>query len=139
MNLPRVVFSKWTRWGERTRLNGIQNPGVYALARFTKPPRGPVELRARNIIYFGETCGNSLRGRWRAFHRSAFEGNRGHSGGRTYRRRFGGKGMRGLYVAAFPVEGLTKELRALFIRYIERKVILEYASKWGVAPKCNRK
>jgi hypothetical protein len=44
-----------------------------------------------------------------------------------------------LYVAAPPVNKLGNQLRPLFIRYVERKLIWEYALEWGVAPKCNRK
>jgi len=38
-----------------------------------------------------------------------------------------------LFVAAFPVRELKDPVRSLFIRYVERKLILEYALR-GVSP-----
>jgi len=108
------------------------------LAHFDITPAGRAKPRVKQIVYIGETCKNSLIGRWRQFYRSAFEGKAGHSGGKTYRQVFGGQGNN-LYVAAFPVEGLDKETRSLFIRYVERKLIWEFARRWGTAPRCNRK
>lgn len=139
MRFPRVVFSSWTQWADRKKLRNRDLPGVYLLARFeTRPPHG-VDPQSREIIYIGETC-KKLVSRWRQFNRSAFQGRGGHSGGRTYRRkRFGSE--QDLYVAAFPVsaDGMGVELRPLFIRYVERKLILEFARRWGKAPKCNSK
>jgi len=138
MQDPEIKFSHWTRWAKRTSLKGICSPGVYILAHFDVASAGRASPQAEQIVYIGETCNNSLRGRWRQFNRSAFEGKSGHSGGRTYRQVFGGQGDN-LYVTAFPVEGLDEEIRSLFIRYVERKLIWEFAQKWGTAPKCNRK
>jgi hypothetical protein len=138
MSLPLITFTNWTRWTDRTRINGVEKPGVYVLAHFAKPP-STVELQTQEIIYIGETCGQSLRQRWGQFHRCAFEGKDGHSGGITYWRLFNGKDIERLFVTAFSVDGLNDQLCPLFIRYVERKLILEYAVKWGIAPKCNRK
>jgi hypothetical protein len=134
---PQIVFSAWVRWSECTTLGGIRFPGVYLLAHFRNCPSGAADPRAKQIIYIGETCRN-LIGRWRQFNRSAFRGKRGHSGGRAYRKVFGcGSGR--LWVAAFPVIELNEELRPSFIRFAERKLIWEYAMKWGAPPRCNRK
>jgi len=138
MQDPEIIFSHWTRWIERTSLKGIRSPGVYLLTHFDVAPAGRANPRAEQIVYIGETCNNSLMRRWRQFNRSAFEGKFGHSGGRTYRQVFGGQGD-SLYIAAFPVEGLDEEIRSLFIRYVERKLIWEFARKWSAAPRCNRK
>ena len=138
MQDPEIIFSHWTQWADRTSLNGIYYPGVYLLAHFYAAPAGRANPQAKEIIYIGETCNNSLTGRWRQFHRSAFEGKYGHSGGTTYRQVFSGQGDN-LYVAAFPVKELDEEIRSFFIRYVERKLIWEFAQKWGAAPKCNRK
>ncbi|MAD80585.1 MAG: hypothetical protein CMJ50_07050 [Planctomycetaceae bacterium] len=90
------------------------------------------------IIYFGETCSQTLSTRWNQFNRSAFLGKDGHSGGWTYREEFGDEGH-SLYVAAFPVDGLPDELQPHFIRFVERKLIWEYILKWERTPVCNRK
>lgn len=97
IHLPEVVFSSWVSWNDRASLGGINLPGVYLLACFDMPPRGPANRQAQGIIYIGETCSNSLRGRWRQFQRSAFEEKSDHSGGVTYRDVFGdtAEGVRG--------------------------------------------
>jgi hypothetical protein len=136
MKVPNVTFSHWTKWDEHTSLNGGQFPGVYLLAHFVVTPVGKAKPQAKQIVYIGETCNNSLIGRLRQFNRSAFQGKSGHSGGSTYRQAFGCLGSN-LYVAVFPVKGLNKELCSLFIRYVERKLIWEFGRKWGDAPKCN--
>ena len=142
LTLPRIVFSRWVRWTDRLTLDGIDSPGVYVLAHFNKPPRRAANTRVREVIYIGETCGQSLRKRWRQFHRSAFEGKDGHSGGKTYRTHresFGRAWRDSLCVSAFPVNSLGDELRPLFIRFVERKLILDYARRWGSLPRCNKK
>jgi len=138
MSLPPITFSNWIQWTDRAKISGVEKPGIYVLAHFAKPP-STVDLQAQEIIYIGETCDQSLRQRWGQFHRCAFEGKDGHSGGITYWKLFDGKHIERLFVAAFPVDSLSDALRPLFIRYVERKLILEYAVKWGTAPKCNRK
>ena len=139
MNLPNVVFSRWIQWANRTQLDRIDKPGVYILAHFTTLPAGNGDPQAQEVIYVGETCDQSLRVRWNQFHRCAFEGKDGHSGGKTYWRVFDGKGAEKPYVAAFPVAELNTVLCPLFTRYVERKLILEYALKWNAAPICNTK
>lgn len=138
MKLPKIIFSAWTRWADRASVDGIDMPGLYLLAQFKKPPIGDTNLQAQEIIYIGETCKRTLKKRWDNFHRAAFKGKKKiHSGGETYRQEFGDKGSN-LFVAAFPVSELDNQLRPLFIRYVERKLILDYALMRGAAPKCNK-
>lgn len=141
LGLPSIAFSEWVLWTERATLKGIDAPGIYVLAHFRIAPAGNADLLAQEVIYVGETCDRTLRRRWRQFHHCAFEGKeKGHSGGITYRRLFGGKDIGELYAACFPVGNLLNDkLRPLFIRYVERKLILDYAVTWGAAPRCNRK
>jgi hypothetical protein len=133
-----VAFSAWTPWAERESLSGVDQPGVYILAHFTSPPIGRADPLSREVIYIGETCDSSLRKRWYRFNRSAFEGKFGHSGGKTYRAICRDRSQ-DLFVAAFPVQTVDTKLRPLFIRYVERKLIWEYAQRWKIAPMCNRK
>ena len=134
----RIAFTPWTRWADRASMKNVRSPGVYILAHFRKVPSGPANPQAEQVIYIGETCGNSLVGRWRQFDRAAFQGKHGHSGGETYRDEIGGKGDP-LYVAAFPVQDLDEGVRPYFIRYVERRLIWSFCQKWGVQPRCNRK
>ena len=116
-------------------------PGVYLLARFDAGPPAPTEPLSTDIVYIGEAADQSLMGRWQQFHRAAFEGKPGHSAGLRYRELFVDEGDSGaeawLYVAAFVPEGLSRELRLLFIRHVAHRLVWEWARKWGDAPVCN--
>ncbi len=138
---PEIQLSHWQHWTHRTSIELVRtSPGLYVLAQFSGEavPIGPADPLAKQVIYIGETCDNSLMGRWQQFAGSAFKGRPGHSGGESYRREIGDQGE-GLYVAAMPVKKLDENIRPLFIRYVERKIIWEFAKKWGKAPLCNLK
>jgi hypothetical protein len=135
---PEFQFSDWMEWEKRSGFDKRHLPGVYAMAHFTEAPYGAADPLCAEVIYIGETCDNTLLGRWRQFNRAAFESKFGHSGGKTY------SGMREvlsgrLFVAALPVSSGNEHLDPLFIRYAERKLIWEFANRWGHAPRCNRK
>ena len=138
MEMPPISFSEWLLWGERTKIGGADSPGVYILAKFDERPEGEADPKDGRIVYIGETCDNSLKGRWHQFDRSAFRSKDGHSGGWSYSETFKDAGE-DLFVAALPVPGLPESLRHLFIRYVERKLILEFALEHGAQPRLNRK
>lgn len=136
--LPDIQFSSWVPWPDRTAsVEDASLPGVYLLAHLENPPGGEASPQDPGILYIGETA-SSLRGRWRKFERSADRGKQGHSGGHTYRDRFG-EIQDELHVAAFPVPEFDEDLQPLFIRYAERKLLLEYALQHGASPPLNRK
>jgi len=137
MEMPQIKFSEWFQWNKRTEIDNVDLPGVYILAKFKEVPKGNADTVDKNIIYVGETCKQTLKKRWYQFNNSAFRDKAGHSGGWSYESTFGDKGD-DLYVAALPVE-LPDNLRHLFIRYIERKLILEFALKYNLQPKLNKK
>ena len=56
----RPRFSHWMRWEERNTIDGIKNPGVYALAITTKNLSNRPFDYIKEIVYFGMT--NSIRG-----------------------------------------------------------------------------
>lgn len=136
--MPKIKFSSWFKWNDRIKIENINSPGVYLLAKFKRKPGGNAKLDSKHIIYIGETCDNSLRGRWNAFNRAAFRGKAGHSGGLTYYNTYRDSGD-DLYVAALAVQDMPDNLRHLFIRFIERKLIYEFALKHGSQPDINRK
>ena len=138
MELPKIRFSRWFRWKERDRIENSDKPGVYMLSKFRNMPLGRADPLDVNIIYFGETCSQSLKERWNQFHRSAFYSRRGHSGGRSYMEVYGDMGS-DLYVAAMPVVVANEDLRSAFIRFAERKLILDFVMKWKKLTKCNRR
>jgi len=137
MTLPKVGFTPWYPWKQRYKIKNSDVPGVYMLAKFITVPSGSANPLDSNIIYFGETC-SSLKVRWDQFNRSAFQSKRGHSGGINYRRIYGDVGQH-LYLACMPVTIIDKILRSCFIRFVERKSILDFVVKYGIRPKCNLK
>ena len=138
MKLPAIKFSKWVKWPERKSIKNSDYPGVYLLAKFKRIPAGRVNPLNKSIVYIGETCNNTLKGRWYQFHCSAHYNKEGHSGGFTYFKKYRGN-VDDLFVAALPVVNIKDNLRHLLIRYIERKLILEYAIKHRKQPECNKK
>ena len=130
-----MTFSEWVLWEDRP---SERSPGVYLLPHFDTPPSGPADPQTQEIVYIGETC-RRLVGRWSDFDGAAFQGKGGHSGGTTYREKFGDACKKKLYVAAFPVDHLDKDIRPMFIRYVERKLIWEYTQTFERLPTCNRK
>lgn len=137
MALPKIEFAPWYSWERRNEIENLKKPGVYALAKFTVVPAGNADPLDERIIYFGETC-RSLKGRLDQFDRSAFHSKPGHSGGRNYRGIYGDIGQY-LYVAVMPVVLKDRTLRSAFIRFVERKLILDYVVKHNKLPKCNLK
>jgi len=138
MSLPKIEFSPWAQWNNRLEITDFRSPGVYILAKFKNVPQGPGNPLDKKVIYVGETCNQSLRSRWYQFDRSAFQSKDGHSGGWNYNEEFGDKGQ-DLFVAAMPVTDVPEKLRHLFIRYVERKLILDYAVEHESQPILNRK
>lgn len=138
MQIPKIIFKKWTKWPDRGKIMNSNHPGVYLLAKFKVPPKGNANPLDNHIVYIGETCNNTLKGRWNQFNRSAHYNRDGHSGGFTYYKKYNGN-TDDLFVAELPCMSLSNGLRHLFIRYIERKLILQYAIKHGKQPECNKK
>lgn len=135
--LPKIKFTQWFRWKEREKIPDSNKSGVYALAKFDHcPPPGDADPFDKNLIYFGETCKQTLLTRWNQFDQSGFKGKEGHGGGKTYRKKYGDEGL-DLYVAALPVNIQNEALRSSFIRFVERKLILEYVMRWKNRPNCN--
>jgi len=137
--IPEIFFSEWIRWRERSSLDNISFSGVYLLAHFDDHPKLIANHLNNNVIYIGETCAQQLRKRLNDFHRCAIGKADTHSGGVSYWKQFGVSAINHLYVAIFPVANISSSLKPLFIRYVERKLLFEYAIEWGKAPLLNKK
>jgi len=135
-NFPEIKFSKWTKWEERNNLDGINEVGVYLLAKFESEPT-EINLKDINIIYIGETC-NSLKIRLNQFNSSGIKGKDGHSGGHTYNTKYHGE-TKNLYVSIFPIKELEGFLKKLYVRYIERKILVEHLAEHGNNSLLNKK
>lgn len=135
---PSVAFTRGCPWPRRDDVDGCEFAGVYALARFEAAPPAAVNVLDERVIYIGETCDNTITGRLYQFNRSAFMGKAGHSGGWSYRARYGDAGEH-LYVAASSVSTLDEPYRSVYIRHLERKLLWDYVLRWGRRPPCNSK
>jgi len=51
-----IVFSHWTRWNERTLLEGIRHPGVYVLAHFGAAPPGRANPQAEQTEWIRKSA-----------------------------------------------------------------------------------
>ena len=136
---PAITFAPWTNWPDRNLVKNAHLPGVYLLALFDSAPPRAVDPLSQDLVYIGETTDGSLMHRWQQFHRAAFEGKPGHSGGLAFHEIYGEEeeNVSRLYVSAFVPEGLSRELRGVFILYAHRKLVWEYARKWEGPPVCN--
>ena len=76
----RIRFSYWYTWTQRQEIPGINESGVYVIARRVKRGARP-DLCSKKIIYVGYTE-QTLRGRLNSFDRAS-EGRKGHAGGNS--------------------------------------------------------
>jgi hypothetical protein len=136
-------FSAWIKFNDKNCLEGIGLPGVYLLAHLdsAKDSKSIAVAESSNVVYIGETTGQSLRTRLNQFSRSAFLRKNGHSGGWTYSDEFlsgitADKVPSNLYVAVMPVQLPPAESKA-YIKYVERLAIWEYVKANGLYPTCN--
>lgn len=145
IQLPEIKFGKWYDWSKREKIESSKEPGVYLLAKDVASqeldkPANPLDKR---IVYIGQTCGRkdvrSLQKRWKEFHNTVLKGEGNHAGGETYVKKYGSgeRSLLGLFVAAMPVN-LEKLMQGLFIKYVERKLLLEFALKHKELPVCNK-
>lgn len=133
-DLPPIGFSPWHAWEQRDQLTCRRRPGVYLLA-FDVAGGKAADLLDPRIIYIGETC-DELAGRWRRFERAASDGKSPHSGGRRYHGSVS-RPVQQLCVAAWAPDVGDPVLRDAYIRYTERKLILDWVVKHGKLPLCN--
>jgi hypothetical protein len=108
---------------------------VYLLA-FDVKDGNPVDPLDPRIIYTGETC-RELAWRWRYFDYAARGKDAPHTGGRAFRRRVK-RPLSDLFLAAWGAEIQDPILRSAYIRYVERKLILEWVRAHGRLPCLNQ-
>ena len=117
-------------------------PGVYMIALFDSDPPESVSAADEHIIYIGETCERALRKRLQEFSRAASDGITKHSGGRRFHREFGDEAMESmsnsLFVAVLAIDQPEPHSSA-YIRYTERRMILEFVTANDRLPVCNGK
>ena len=137
-----IVFTPWKPWSERKHIQGAEDQGVYLLAHFDAGtvPSGPASALDPCLIYIGETHGQkqTFLKRWGQFDRSARNGMHGHAGGCTYHEKFGAVSAN-LHVAAFsPKPSESRRCRSFFIRFVEAKLVWNFARTHDPDQLCNK-
>jgi hypothetical protein len=133
--LPPITFAVWYPWPGRDQVPCLREPGVYLLA-FGVGSGELVNALDERIIYIGQTC-ESFRKRWGQFQRQITRGKGSHSGGVSFRARCSGRSPEELFVAPWAPRVPEKQLREAYIRYAERKLILDWVVRHGKLPLCN--
>jgi len=80
--MKTLRFSKWVRWDDRSELDGLKYPGVYALAISRKNITGQDYAWLKDIVYFGMTNSEAgLKGRLSQFDNTLRDKRGGGHGG----------------------------------------------------------
>ena len=145
MKKPR--FSRWVGWANRHNLDGIDNPGVYALAVSNKNISDSPFSWMKEIIYIGMTnSGGGLKARLTQFN-NTIVGKEGHGGGERvrYKYRDYGKLIKRLFVAICPIECDIRSnkpydlLKMGEVTYLEYYCFAKYVELFGQLPEFNNK
>lgn len=140
-------FSRWSKWDNRECLQGLQFPGVYAIAISTRDLAGRPFSLTEDIAYFGMTNSQAgLRGRLNQFDATTL-GKTGHGGARRFMFRHPDRMtlVDRLYVAVCPIEcdprsGAAPDLRLMGeVAWFEYECFARYVDKFGRMPDFNDK
>jgi hypothetical protein len=132
----RQHVQPWLPWEQRGEADAMAWPGVYLIGVFPDGAPKRVWPLPKATVYVGQTR-RTLGERLGEFDGSARAGTYGHSGGRTFHRRFGGE-LGTAYVSVVPVR-LPPGEQAAAITVLEGLLIWAYARRWGEPPACNSK
>jgi hypothetical protein len=143
LDVSEITFSKWLKFGCHEDAHEAALPGVYMLAHFKCEPDGVPDPALNEIVYIGETTGQTLAKRLYAFRRSAFAAKLAHSGGSTYSERFfdskpASEPPKHLYVALYGVNEKQPALSKAKVKFIERFCLLRHVEENGGYPECNK-
>jgi hypothetical protein len=147
--MKALRFSKWVSWDDRSALDGLKYPGVYALAISNKSVAGQDYAWLKNIRYFGMTRSEAgLKGRLSQFNNTLRDKRGpGHGGAARFRYDYedGEELAKRLYVAVCPFRCnaprvIPDDLLVLGrIAMAEYVAFAEYAKRYGKLPKYNDK
>mgnify|MGYP001569243746 CR=1 FL=1 len=141
------IFSKWAKWSDRDTLEGIQFPGIYAIALSEADISKKQFSWRKEIIYIGMTnAKGGLKGRLNQFD-NTIKGGDGHGG--AHRVRFKhpkyNKLVPQLYVAVCPKEcnvasNEPSDLRIMgYVANHEYECFACFAETFGQLPEFNDK
>ena len=146
---PQLKFSRWYKWDERTEIQNLNNPGIYAIAITSNNLSGK-KFDYGKVDYIGmSNSKGGLNSRLNGFNR-AIHGNKGHSGGRTifgdlgtYRKWKGKK----LFVSVVQVKCNTEKasrthrdlINMGWVAFLEYEAMAEFKKRLKREPHYNKK
>ena len=140
-------FSKWVRWADRSTLDDLSYPGIYALAVSVKDISNESFEWRKEIVYIGMTNSiGGLKSRLNQFD-NTIKGKEGHGGARRFRYKFSEYSAltKRLFVSIKPFicdvkSGSPKDLRIMgSIAQYEYECFACYVEKFGRLPEFNDK
>ena len=136
---PDLQNSDWYNWDRHQDFPEMKFRGVYIIASAKRMPKTTIPWLSSNVIYIGETYGQTknFKKRLREFHQAAQNRSDNHAGGVTYFGKSLDPSFSSVYFSVIPSELPDQKLNRAWIHYLERKLISEYETKYGRLPKCN--
>ncbi len=140
-------FTIWTKWEDRNKLEGLEYPGIYAIAFSDDNLINKKYFLCSEIIYFGMTNSKGgLRSRLQQFDNTII-GKTGHGGAHRVRYKYPNyqELVEKLYVSvcSFPCEvtsNTPKDLRIMGeVTKYEYKCFADYVEKYHRLPEFNDK
>jgi hypothetical protein len=145
LEIPKLRFSSWFAWSDRTDFPNAKYPGVYLIA-ITQRNIARCYPRWCDVVYIGMTISRGgLAARWQQFFRS-IQGGEGHSGGKTIYAELGeySSWRKKLYVAAKTIDCNVAKPRPRdhrrmgWVAYFEHEAFAKYQEMTGdVRPRFN--
>jgi hypothetical protein len=139
-------FSPWTRWCDRDKCEGLEHPGVYAIALRLRRPTKRQFSWLKDIVYIGMTNSlGGLRARLRQFDRT-MAGKLSHGGADRvlFKNPDYSRFLQTAYVAVAPFKcnpssRHPRDLRIMGdVARFEFRCFAEYAAKFGDLPAFNK-
>jgi len=143
--MPKLNFSKWYSWENRSQFPLKNSPGVYILTINSENLEGKT-TKISQIKYVGKTVSlGGLIGRWRQFDRAVKLGGENHSAGGNIGKVMGSfdKWGKNLFVAACAIDSDMKKTshKNLIIKaqvsFLEYEAIAKVFKKTGEVPEFN--
>ncbi len=147
IDIPKLKFSIWYPWKNRSEFPSVKCPGVYIIAISL------MELQDKkpsfsDVNYAGMTVSKGgLEQRWRSFDQAITNGKKGHSGGITVFEKLGPyrEWKKELFVSACTIKAdfqeKTSEKNLIIkgmVAYLEYKTLAEVFKETGEIPKFNK-
>ena len=147
--MTALRFSRWVKWDDRSTLEGLEYPGIYALAISRIALSGQKFSLLKSIKYFGMTNSKAgLKGRLSQFNNTLRDkSGGGHGGADRFRFDYvdGEKLARILYVSVVSFEcnsrsGLPCDLLVMGkVAMAEYQAFAKYSAQFKQLPKYNDK